>query len=300
MSTFEKANNAESDAELLEDIRAEDENEKKNQEEVSEDVIIELEGKMKNQIVKDEKEAYMLYCEYAHSKGFSVRKDKQYYFQGSEVVREKRFVCYRHGEKDERLRKSSKVSCNHIDTRSKCPAMIIFKRQIPNSPFTVDRFIKEHNHEMASPKKRHLLKSARSITKAKKLVIENMVNLWYKANRNLFLHRRKKKWRGDVLGYSKKDCFNFINQLMKSKVEAGDAQSVVNEFNNRQASESLFYWDVQLDYEGRVANFFREMVDLELTMRFFGDVVSFDTTYRTNKYRMICAPFIGINHQRRI
>ncbi|XP_059310069.1 protein FAR1-RELATED SEQUENCE 5-like [Lycium ferocissimum] len=40
MSTFEKANNAESDEELLEDIRAEDENEKKIQDEVSEDVII--------------------------------------------------------------------------------------------------------------------------------------------------------------------------------------------------------------------------------------------------------------------
>lgn len=25
-------------------------------------------------------------------------------------------------------------------------------------------------------------------------------------------------------------------------------------------------------------------------------MVSFDTTYRTNKYNMICAPFVGINH----
>lgn len=30
----------------------------------------------------------------------------------------------------------------------------------------------------------------------------------------------------------------------------------------------------------------------------FGDVVSFDTTYRTNKYSMIFAPFIGVNHHR--
>ncbi|XP_060211749.1 protein FAR1-RELATED SEQUENCE 5-like [Lycium barbarum] len=45
-----------------------------------------------------------------------------------------------------------------------------------------------------------------------------------------------------------------------------------------------------------MANFFwrdgRSRIDYEI----FGDVVSFDTTYRTNKYRMICAPFIGINH----
>ncbi|XP_073152029.1 protein FAR1-RELATED SEQUENCE 5-like [Henckelia pumila] len=28
----------------------------------------------------------------------------------------------------------------------------------------------------------------------------------------------------------------------------------------------------------------------------FGDVMVFDTTYRTNKYNLICAPFVGINH----
>ena len=30
----------------------------------------------------------------------------------------------------------------------------------------------------------------------------------------------------------------------------------------------------------------------------FGDVVSFDTTYNTNKYCMIFAPFTGVNHHR--
>jgi len=28
----------------------------------------------------------------------------------------------------------------------------------------------------------------------------------------------------------------------------------------------------------------------------FGDVVIFDTTYRSNKYNLICAPFVGVNH----
>ena len=30
--------------------------------------------------------------------------------------------------------------------------------------------------------------------------------------------------------------------------------------------------------------------------KLFGDLVVFDTTYRTNKYDIICAPFIGMNH----
>ena len=28
----------------------------------------------------------------------------------------------------------------------------------------------------------------------------------------------------------------------------------------------------------------------------FRDVMVFDTTYHTNKYNLICAPFVGVNH----
>lgn len=119
--------------------------------------------------------------------------------------------------------------------------MISFKRQLPSSPFMIDRFVTEHNHETASPKKRHLLRSARLIPKTKGLVIENTVNAGIKSTTTYSYLTEEAGWT-DMLGYSKKDCFNFIHQLMKSKVEVGDAQSVVNKFNNRQVSDTLFYW----------------------------------------------------------
>lgn len=30
----------------------------------------------------------------------------------------------------------------------------------------------------------------------------------------------------------------------------------------------------------------------------FGDVITFDTAFRTNKYNMVCAPIVGVNHHR--
>ena len=30
--------------------------------------------------------------------------------------------------------------------------------------------------------------------------------------------------------------------------------------------------------------------------KLYGDVLIFDTTYRTNKYGLICAPFVGVNN----
>ncbi|OIT23239.1 hypothetical protein A4A49_56412, partial [Nicotiana attenuata] len=121
------------------------------------------------------------------------------------------------------------------------------KHQVPNSPFMVDIFVKEHNHEMASPKKRHLLKSARSITKTKGIVIEDMVNA----------------------GINTTTTYSYLGE------EAEGADVLANEI--------LFYWDVQLDLEGRIANFFWRDGLSRIDYEIFGDVVSFDTSYRTNK-----------------
>ena len=46
----------------------------------------------------------------------------------------------------------------------------------------------------------------------------------------------------------------------------------------------------------RLTNFFWFDVVSKLDYDSFGNVVVFDTTYYTNKYNMICAPFVGINH----
>ncbi|XP_073282365.1 protein FAR1-RELATED SEQUENCE 5-like [Primulina huaijiensis] len=43
-------------------------------------------------------------------------------------------------------------------------------------------------------------------------------------------------------------------------------------------------------------NFFFRDYRCEVDYEYFGDVLSIDTTYRTNKYNLICASFVGINH----
>jgi len=53
------------------------------------------------------------------------------------------------------------------------------------------------------------------------------------------------------------------------------------------------FFDIDMDEDNRIKNAFwadaRSRAD-------FGDVVSFDTTYLTNKYNMPFAPFDGVNH----
>jgi hypothetical protein len=79
------------------------------------------------------------------------------------------------------------------------------------------------------------------------------------------------------------------------QIEAGDSQSLVSYFKRRTNEEGMFYWDVQVDQEGRMTNFYRDGKSRN-DYDCFGDAVIFDTTYHTNKYNLICATFVGVEH----
>ncbi|XP_014506873.1 protein FAR1-RELATED SEQUENCE 5-like [Vigna radiata var. radiata] len=57
-----------------------------------------------------------------------------------------------------------------------------------------------------------------------------------------------------------------------------------------------FYYDIALDEGNRICSVFWADTRTRVACEEFGDVVSFDTTYLTNKYDMPFAPFVGVNH----
>ena len=63
-----------------------------------------------------------------------------------------------------------------------------------------------------------------------------------------------------------------------------------------QGKNSNFYYTLDLDDELRVQNVFWVDARSRVAYESFHDVITFGTTYLTNKYDMSFAPFIGINH----
>ena len=126
-------------------------------------------------------------------------------------------------------------------------------------------------------------------------IISTMVSSGIKAT-NSYSFLSKELGGANNVGFSKRDCHNFVQTKRKEIMEAGDGQSIINHFKEKQSEDPMFFYSVQVDQDNRIANFFwrdgRSKVDYDS----FGDVVIFDTTYRTNKYNLICAPFVGINH----
>jgi zinc finger SWIM domain-containing protein 3 len=53
---------------------------------------------------------------------------------------------------------------------------------------------------------------------------------------------------------------------------------------------------MDLDEESRLRNVFWADARSREAYKSFGDVITFDTTYLTNKYKMSFAHFVGVNH----
>ncbi|XP_042950292.1 protein FAR1-RELATED SEQUENCE 5-like [Carya illinoinensis] len=63
-----------------------------------------------------------------------------------------------------------------------------------------------------------------------------------------------------------------------------------------QYKNPRFFALMDLDDEGRLKNVFRADPRSRAAYQYFGDVVTFDTTYLTNRYGMPFALFVGVNH----
>jgi len=68
-------------------------------------------------------------------------------------------------------------------------------------------------------------------------------------------------------------------------------------FKEMKAHNEHFFHDVQLDENNVIKNVFWSHASQRAEYVDFGDVVTFDTTYRTNIYNMPLAMFVGSNHQ---
>ncbi|XP_052198420.1 protein FAR1-RELATED SEQUENCE 5-like [Diospyros lotus] len=98
------------------------------------------------------------------------------------------------------------------------------------------------------------------------------------------------------LTFVEKDCRNYIDQVRRLRLGEGDAAAIQAYFSKMQAFSPSFYFSVDLDEDGRLKNVFWADNRCRQSFKEFGNVVTFDTTYLTNRYDMPFAPFVGVNH----
>ncbi|XP_074266204.1 protein FAR1-RELATED SEQUENCE 5-like [Silene latifolia] len=100
----------------------------------------------------------------------------------------------------------------------------------------------------------------------------------------------------DLVGHSKRDHINFVHRLKMKAIEGGDASTLMTLLASRQAEDPGFFFRVQFGKDGRLCNVFWRDSMMKEDYLLYHHVLIFDTTYRTNRYNLICGAFVGINN----
>ncbi|XP_021768879.1 protein FAR1-RELATED SEQUENCE 5-like [Chenopodium quinoa] len=166
------------------------------------------------------------------------------------------------GKTDAKKRKDREVN----ETRTGCKAHIRFKKNKEGN-FEVVTHELEHNHELVIAVQRHHLRSERQISAPMGELIESMIESGIKPM-DSYNYISNEAGGEECVGHTKRDHLNYVSRVKMSMVEGGDMQNVLDTLQERADQDPSFFYRLNLEKKIML----------------------------TNKYGLICAPFVGINN----
>ncbi|XP_035836018.1 protein FAR1-RELATED SEQUENCE 5-like [Helianthus annuus] len=250
--------------------------------------------------------AFNFYKKYAKLSGFEGRKHTQSSKNG--VVIRKYFVCAKEGSAtscavdtvndsvgadkklNDRRRRPSK--------RTGCKAHIRLSLT-PKNTYRISHVFEEHNHSFVDEEDYHLLASSRKLTFTEEQLLSDFSEMNIGPVRAFNLMR---KIRGgfDKVGVTSTDCKNFKRDI-NLFIGEFDVDMAVQRLMKKKLYLPNFSCEFYCDEKGALAGLFWADEEMKLNYEVFGDVMSFDATFRTNRYDLVFVPFTGIdNHHHNV
>ncbi|XP_031259814.1 protein FAR1-RELATED SEQUENCE 5-like [Pistacia vera] len=182
----------------------------------------------------------------------------------------------------------------HPVTKTDCKAHITASLH-SNGKWKILSIVIDHNHELSSPGKTRYFKSNRIIQPYVKRKIELNDKAGIRPNKN-FNSLLVEAGSGENLPFLQKDCRNYIEKVRRLRLGLGDASAIQKYFLKMQNENLNFFYIMDVDEDGRLKNILWVDAGSRAAFKEFGDVVTFDTTYLTNKYDMPFGAFVGVDH----
>ncbi|KAL9660441.1 hypothetical protein QQ045_025256 [Rhodiola kirilowii] len=182
------------------------------------------------------------------------------------------------------------------DTRCGCQARIQLNIG-EGGRYRVYFFAESHNHSLESDIGKQFLTSHREMSLIDKQLVMECGKVRIGATK---AHHIRKELCGGFMniGATVTDYKNFKRDL-KLYIGFIDAQMVVDNLSDKIKTCPGYSFEYFLDEVGILTRLFWADVILIRDNMIFGDVVSFDSTYRMNKYNLVFVPFTGVDNQLR-
>ncbi|XP_059668724.1 protein FAR1-RELATED SEQUENCE 5-like [Cornus florida] len=100
----------------------------------------------------------------------------------------------------------------------------------------------------------------------------------------------------ESVGYLKVDLKNYRRTQRQKELLYGEAAWLVDYFETRGCEDPLFFYSLKLDTEQMITNIFWSDCKMNIDYGQFGDVISFDITYKVVHGNRPFAIFLGMNH----
>jgi hypothetical protein len=175
-------------------------------------------------------------------------------------------------------------------SRVNCKASLIVSKAWKRTKWVITSFSNDHNHAMLSPRSVSLLRCHKNLSVAARSLVEKFDEEGVPTGKVASMFNS-----GD-LSFLDRNCWNHLRNLRRKNLDIGDAQAVFNHCKQKQAEDPNFFYAIQCDDESRMINFLWIDARSRSAYQNFGDVITFDTTYKTIKYNMPFAPFTGLNY----
>ncbi|XP_042521310.1 protein FAR-RED IMPAIRED RESPONSE 1-like [Macadamia integrifolia] len=118
--------------------------------------------------------------------------------------------------------------------------------------------------------------------------------------KSIFDYISKQAGGTENLGPTRQDQKNYLRTKRQCDLSYGEASSLLMYFEKQTRINASCTYTLQLDGEEKITNTFWVDPKMLIDYTHFGDVISFDTTFCTNKEYRPYSVFVGFNHHRGI
>ncbi|XP_035551028.1 protein FAR1-RELATED SEQUENCE 5-like [Juglans regia] len=229
------------------------------------------------------------YKEYGKKCGFGVMT-KISERKEDETVRYVTLVCAHGGKARNRtINVANPCPTGKTECKTKINAL-----KVADCKFRLTTVHNIHNHSL-NPKKSRFFRCNREVSESVKRVLNT---------NDLAGIRINKSFGSLVVGaggfenlpFLTKDCRNYIDKARHLRLGAGGVRILRDYFLQMQYKNPGFFALMDLDDNRRLKNIFWADPRSKTAYQYLGDVITFDTTYLTIRYRLPFTSFVGVNH----
>ncbi|KAK0606491.1 hypothetical protein LWI29_038314 [Acer saccharum] len=240
-------------------------------------------------------DAEAFYKNYSLFVGFSIRKDEiRRDRHGMITIR--RWVCSKQGYREQKyIDKADKKHEPKGQTREGCRAAMKIKIERNSMMWVVREFVVEHTHKLSPHNHIQFLRSHRTVKDSEIAQLQSWRTVGVKTAQ-VIDHLVDQSGSYSNVGHTKKDLQNQFDSVRRVEIQTSDADSVISYLTAKSVTDPEFFFDYTLDEDDKFSNLFWADSTSRSDYAFFGDVLAFDATYRTNVYWRPLVMLVGVNH----